>query len=93
MDNERDDFRAEIRSALRRIEDNQANTDTRMRLDHDILTKLVASFAAMLEKLDTSNQRLGDHEKRLRFLERVAFGIIAALGLLQYVVNKLFPKP
>jgi len=33
---------------------------------------------------------LADHERRIRFLERVAFGIIAVIVLLQFIVSKLF---
>jgi hypothetical protein len=89
MDSERDDFRSEIRGALRRIEDTLAATDVRLRVDHDILTKLTEGFEAFNDKADGLSERIGDHEKRIRFLERVAFGMLAIMALIQFWLSKI----
>lgn len=61
-----------------RIERRIDSIETLVREDHDLLIKLI-----------NSESRIDDHERRIRFLERVAFGLIATLILLQAVVNKL----
>lgn len=64
--------------ALERIERRIDTIEELVRSDHDLLTRLI-----------NSESRISDHETRLRFLERIAFGLLAALILLQFVVNKL----
>lgn len=63
---------------LRRIERRIDTIEELVREDHDLLTRLI-----------NSESRISDHETRIRFLERIAFGLLAALILLQFVVNKL----
>ncbi len=64
--------------ALQRIERRIDTIEELVREDHDLLIRLIES-----------DGRVQDHEMRIRFLERVAFGLIACLILLQFVVNKL----
>lgn len=63
-----------------RIERRIDSIEALVRQDHDLLVRLI-----------NSDSRIDDHETRIRFLERVAFGLIACLILLQFVVNKLIP--
>lgn len=84
MDSE--DFRVEVRGTLRRIEDGQTSTDGRIRADHDILIRLTASFAEFMSKAEGFEDRMADHEKRLRFLERIGFGVLAVM----IVINKFW---
>jgi len=67
-----------VDEALERIERRIDTIEELVRSDHDLLTRLI-----------NSESRISDHETRLRFLERIAFGLLAALILLQFVVNKL----
>ena len=63
---------------LQRVERRIDSIELLVREDHDLLTKLI-----------NSDGRIDDHEARIRFLERIAFGLMAVLILLQFVVNKL----
>jgi len=63
---------------LERLERRLDSIEVLVRADHDLLTKLI-----------NSDKRIDDHETRIRFLERIAFGLLASLIILQFVVNKL----
>lgn len=63
---------------LQRVERRIDSIELLVREDHDLLTKLI-----------NSDGRIDDHEVRIRFLERIAFGLMAVLILLQFIVNKL----
>ncbi len=62
-----------------RIERRIDTIEELVREDHDLLIRLIES-----------DGRVQDHETRIRFLERVAFGLIACIPLAQFVLNKLF---
>lgn len=86
-DNE--DFKVEVRNSFFRMETNAEAIEKLVREDHDLLTKLSQSFVESFGTGGIYRTRIDDHEKRIRFLERVAFGIIAALTLLEFIVNKI----
>jgi hypothetical protein len=67
-----------VNEDLQRVERRIDSIELLVREDHDLLTKLI-----------NSDGRIDDHEARIRFLERIAFGLMAVLILLQFVVNKL----
>ena len=82
---ERHDFRQVIDGFLR-IEKNFEELETLVRSDHDLLLRLDQQFR---EGFSTYKSRVDDHEKRIRFLERIAFGLLAVIILLQFVVSKI----
>jgi|SRR5665213_4618686 len=54
-----------------------------VRADHDLLIRLNEQF---MDGFVTTRQRVDDHEKRLRFLERIAFAMIAIV----FIVSKIW---
>lgn len=87
MDSE--EFKAEIRNTLRRIETNVGSIDTRARLDHDTLTMLNQSVIALTDSMKGYRDQLADHEKRIRLLERGAYGLLAVILVLQFILSKI----
>jgi len=83
---ETNDFKTEVREGFRRMELNSQELEKLARSDHDLLTKLNEQFT---EGFVTTRHRVDDHEKRIRFLERVAFGLLAVIIVLQFIVGKI----
>lgn len=63
---------------FQRLERRIDSIEILVRADHDLLTRLI-----------NSDNRIDDHERRIRFLERIAFGLIAVIILLQFAVRML----
>lgn len=53
--------------------------------DRELLQKLHADIQVIKQQLSV----LADHEKRIRFLERYAFILVGAAGLISFIVNYL----
>jgi hypothetical protein len=53
--------------------------------EKDLLQKLHAD----IQVIKTQMNVLSDHEKRIRFLERYAFILVGAAGLISFLVNYL----
>ena len=45
-------------------------------------------IAQLESRSDSQKERLDDHEQRIRRLERLVFGVLAAAGLLGWVVSQ-----
>lgn len=89
---ENDDFKTEVRNGFRRLEQNSQELEKLARSDHDLLIRLneqfTEGFATLSSGAGRIDSRVDDHERRIRFLERVAFGLLAVIILLQFVVGK-----
>lgn len=76
------DLRQEITEGFRRMENVTTGLEALARGDHDLLIRLEGQFTGAFQ---ASVERTADHEKRIRFLERITFGLLAVLMVLQFV--------
>lgn len=64
------------------------------RSDHDLLIKLETKLDAVINSLnelkDGTAEKIKDHEKRIRFLERYVSGAIAVAVVAEVVVRIMF---
>ena len=82
MDN--DDLKAEMREGFRETKQSLSELSQTVQKDHDVLLRLDNQFTI---GFSAYQDRVKDHESRIRFLERVAFGMIAIVMVIQFVVS------
>lgn len=90
MDNE--ELKMEMREGFRETRDTLQKLGDTVQKDHDVLLRLDQQFTL---GFGSYSERVKDHETRIRFLERVAFGMITVVLVVQFVigvVSKFYAK-
>lgn len=59
-----------------------------MEQENEILQRLTR----IETKLDSKIEKLNDHERRIRFLERYAFILLGVFGLITIIIEVVFKK-
>ncbi len=66
------------------------NKDTNQ-LDHDLLIELRTEMRGLRDEVrklnDGNSEKIQDHEKRLRAIEKYVWGAIGAIGIIEFIIG------